>query len=802
MAEQYRITVVTKSDILPGSGGSRPGVADNDSRYDRYGLPYMNAKTLKGHLREQMSLLLALAPDRYQGADIEDLLGTSDPHSERNRAAKVRVSALTISPVIRNAIADAAAQGKVTADEVAIALSQIRYQTRMDDNGVTKDGTLRQSRQIRKGLEFTAAVETDELNKGERQLLKDAVRAIQHMGTGKSKGLGVVSASITRIQGADAPQPWNTGKASGKAAGGSVAVTGSGKTIIYRIDLTEPVKAGGSGSQDNEETLPYIPGSMIRGSLIGRMLRSGALVNDGPGAGQQSSQGTGASGHQEGNPQNSLENILCNVRFSDILPVVNGEPLFTCPSIYYADKHAIREARRNGAELKARICAPREQRDFDYSPEQNGERDENPPVPLEGEQAIGRGKYASLQNGLSLYSVQMTANLHIKVNPSDMYRYEAIAAGQTYEGVIRCKDEETAELLARSLAGATLYLGGSRSSGYGRCEVQSVRLTSAIGEADRYGLQRKAAGQLLCIYALSNLILLDENGQETSIIDPQLLEERLGIREVKWQRSYTSVHNVNGYNHQWRAGQVQRSAVAAGSMLYYTYEGELDEAKAAALEESGVGLRREDGYGSILVAPDFSGGKERMVVHSLYAENAVDTAEAAVTPEQQQILRYIENRVNQYREDLAIREAALRFTVQHGGEMKRFTMSQRTRLYSMLGRLPQGNRNRAVRNITSFRDNLKAAANSMYQNTLLQIGGSSVSMKEMLNRLTSDEYDLPAFTGQEMDLDHLTLRGSKTMNRNEQAETVFDQKVLFLRLAIYDLMRQGSRGQKRQGGEA
>lgn len=749
MTEQYLITVETRTDILPGAGQSRPGVADNDSRYDQCGLPYMNAKTLKGHLREQMELLLHVAPDDYPGVSVASLLGETDLYSEKS-AARIRISSLTVSPVIQHTVMQAIRNGEAASEEISYALSQVRSQTRIGDGGVAADGSLRQSRHIRKGLQFVARLEADDLNEVEAQFLADAVRAIQHIGTGKSKGMGTVQSLLTKAPANDAA---------------SVQATGSGNTLVYRIRINEPVKVGGNGSQDNEESLPYIPGSMVRGSLISRLLRSDA------------------SGEVD------LDEILRTVRFSDVTPVVNGEPLFTCPNVYYADKHARREAARTGKALTAYVRAPHKASDLDLTADAE---DGNPAIPQEGEQAIGRGRYASLQNGLSLYSVQMTANLHIAVNSEDMYRYEAIAPGQTYEGVIRCTGSKAADRIADSLSGAVLYLGGSRGSGYGRCEVSTIRRTDTIGESTRFGITRASKGNILSIYALSNLLLLDENGLETSIIDPALLEERLGISNVQYRRSYVSVHNANGYNHTWHAGQVQRSAVAAGSILYYTYDGELDNDKAAALEEEGIGLRREDGYGSILVAPDFSGGTKEITVHYLGADSE-DQNMTAPNADEQRILSLIEQRVNDYRDDVALRESALSFAGDNKETMRGFSMRQITRLYSLLGRLPQNNSAKAQNELRAFENSLKNAAGRMYAETMLQVGGAEVSMQSMLSRLRNDHCSLEEFSGQAIHPEHLVLTGGTDTDKGEAYSTTFYQKAEFLRLALYDLMRQGGK---------
>lgn len=751
MKKQFLITVETLSDIMPGSGESMPGVADNDSRYDEYGLPYMNAKTIKGHLREQMRLIKSVAP-RYRDVNIESLLGETDLYSSK-AAARIKVSSLTVAPAIRDRVADAVRSNTVTAEEISYALSRICSQTRIGEDGVAADGSLRQLREIRKGLQFVARLEVDvptdpEQASLEQAFLEQSVNAIQHIGTGKSKGKGVVRCTLTDM---------------GAVTIDDVPVTGSGETIIYRLHVVEPIKVGGGGSQNNTESLSYIPGSMMRGTLI-------SSLNKAIGGSQ-------------------LDSVLCGARFSDATLVADGRPLFTCPPIYYATKHERREAQRTGKNLTANIRIPVSNENMGY--------------PEIGEQSIGKGQYASTANGLSLCNVRKIANVHIAVEREDaddeqrMYRYEAIAPGQIYEGVIRCATSDIANLIVQALSDKTIYVGGSRGTGYGRCEVLCISRTNQIGEAQRLGLRRKTDSNILTIYALSNLLLLGKDGQETGEIDPTFLASALGISDVRLLRSNVTIHYATGYNHKWRAGQVQRSAVAAGSIYYYTYTGTMQEDKAAALEERGIGLRREDGYGNILVSPDFLAGSEGTVTVQNLCPDGVQAEPQTLDEKDMNTLSYIENRINAYREDLFMREAALAIADKSKNSIKPMTMTQRTRLYSLFGQILDCDANarnveEATGQIQAFMANLKERAGTMYHNAGLVIDGNKISMIDLVNsRLCDCRYELHDLTGAWAQDGHETqvtyLHLLHNVTRSD--EDVFYDKLRFLYLVLYDLMR-------------
>lgn len=370
-----------------------------------------------------------------------------------------------------------------------------------------------------------------------------------------------------------------------------------------------------------------------------------------------------------------------------------------------------------------------------------------------------------------------------------MYRYEAIAPRQIYEGVIRCESESSADLMVKALSDESIYVGGSRGSGYGKCKVLNIHRTSAHGELTRFGLTRQTDSQVLTIYALSNLILLNENGQETAEIDPAFLEQQLGISNVRLLRSSVRVHRTAGYNHIWRAGQVQRSAVAAGSIYYYTYNGMIQADRAAALEDKGIGLRLQDGYGSILVAPDWRGDNTDSILLQNASVDRFSPAQVNLSDEDQNTLRFIEDRINQYRADVLLRESALEFNKRYADSLRRISMTQTTRLYSLIGQILDsdvGDKTVAVERVHSFTADLKDKSRTMYQSAQIEIGGQNISMLDYINQMVcGDAYTLRDLTGNSEQADYITLSSGVT---HSEQDVLYD-KLRFLYLVLYGRMR-------------
>ena len=231
-------------------------------------------------------------------------------------------------------------------------------------------------------------------------------------------------------------------------------------------------------------------------------------------------------------------------------------------------------------------------------------------IPQEGELRVDVDKYAFVgkissnekkdeENTLFTYSINLDAKLHIAIGEKgDMFRYEAIAAGQIFRGGIFCKNDADAQKYKKVIENEILYIGGSRGSGYGRCLVKNVDIVSSEQEYSHY--QRSEKQSYLTLYALSNLLLVDENGKNTGIPSASYLEKKLGITNLKLEKSFVSTFMTDGFNHTWKARQVRQTAVKAGSVYVFSYQGKLDTEKLLQLEEMGIGQRKTEGYGRIL----------------------------------------------------------------------------------------------------------------------------------------------------------------------------------------------------------
>ena len=203
--KKYLIRIKTLSDTMMGSGESVPGVIDSDIRYDRYGLPYMSAKTFKGLLHEQMDMLKYFDSE-FTNLSVEDLTGSNIGDGETG--GRLRFTNVTLSSGLREAIRRDINAHKVTRNEILNALTITYSYTRIDEKtGTAKDHSLRTERMIRRGTEFISELFLDDfgLSEDDRKqydsFIRKSVMALQHIGTHKSKGKGVVSCRAEEVRG-------------------------------------------------------------------------------------------------------------------------------------------------------------------------------------------------------------------------------------------------------------------------------------------------------------------------------------------------------------------------------------------------------------------------------------------------------------------------------------------------------------------------------------------------------------------------------------------------------------------------
>jgi len=201
--ESYWLCFTILSDATFGRGEGLAGMVDQEVDYDRYGLPYLRGRTLKGLLNEECAnILYAL---RQPGANLERwekavqrLLG--GPGSTLADDARLCVGAARLPADLCRAVRQAldAAGGTLRPADVLDSLTAIRRQTAVDEKtGVPKEGTLRAMRVVLRQSPFEARLTfLDGAQQDDLPLLAACTLALRRAGTGRNRGRGRLRATL------------------------------------------------------------------------------------------------------------------------------------------------------------------------------------------------------------------------------------------------------------------------------------------------------------------------------------------------------------------------------------------------------------------------------------------------------------------------------------------------------------------------------------------------------------------------------------------------------------------------------
>ncbi len=356
------------------------------------------------------------------------------------------------------------------------------------------------------------------------------------------------------------------------------------KIITYRIDLLEPTLVTALEGDPNEgKAFDYLPGSVLRGAVIGKYLRHNNL--------------------------RELDAAAANVR-----------RLFFDGTTLYLNGYLVNQQDRRTlpTPLSWQCEKGNENNILDFAIE----------TPTEGETKQWKGigePFCSLVESdeevqkVHLFKPERHLAVHTartrrfgrampgeKIDPSKgdlqgaVYRYDALEAGQVFEAVIICNDEDAETL--RLLLDGEVTLGGSRSGGYGRARLKVAKPKTAENWREVEGNLNADVDDKLIITFLSDTLLRDKNGQ--FVVDPSVvthvLSQYLGV-SLGLERAFLRGEVIGGFNRKWGLPLPQALAVRMGSVFVYHTPTSDIRIKLTDLEIAGIGERRAEGFGRVAV---------------------------------------------------------------------------------------------------------------------------------------------------------------------------------------------------------
>lgn len=218
-------------------------------------------------------------------------------------------------------------------------------------------------------------------------------------------------------------------------------------------------------------------------------------------------------------------------------------------------------------------------------------------------------------------SVLKEEYLHIrkpgeKNDENKIFRYEVIKANENFRGYIKVEDkfEEYIDKI-KKLLDNTFYIGGSKGSGYGLCKIYNIKVLNENPEYKYFEETMELNDvyfeeeEKIYIYALSDIIYRNKLGQYKTIFDEDFIAKNIGVDKVEVnEECYVDTEYCTSFNNKWGYRQPIISAIKAGSIISYDIkEGEVDLDKVKEFIDSGIGERKNDGYGRFIILNSLSG---------------------------------------------------------------------------------------------------------------------------------------------------------------------------------------------------
>lgn len=329
------------------------------------------------------------------------------------------------------------------------------------------------------------------------------------------------------------------------------------KKLKFIIELLEPMLATGlEGDPNAGVSLKYISGSVLRGVIISLSNFNGDLAI---------------------NNRDLFFNE--NVCFLNSYPIENSKVGLPTPLSWQIKKDA-----ENGQDF------------FDFVHQDRDEKQYNniksPFFVFESDSKITK------VNPKTQFAVHTQREVEKGRSTSDkgaVFRYESVIKGTKFGGMILCETDKLFEDIKSWIDGKTIFLGGSRTAGYGKAKIS---VTDWLEDSRIIKTKTFQLNEKFSITLLSNALVRDKNGQ----FQNDLTAESLGLNENDIEpvacKTFKKAELVGGFNRKWGVPLPQMLAIKAGSVFTFNV---LNSNGISLNFEKGIGARTIDGFGQVAI---------------------------------------------------------------------------------------------------------------------------------------------------------------------------------------------------------
>lgn len=211
-----------KSDSTFGRGDGLAGLVDVEVMHDKYGLPFLNGRTLKGLLEEECANILFSLKEQNHEMKFQEEFHESSKHlfgrpgSSDSDKAILHISNATLPVDLRKSVAyeleKSRGSMKLSREDILNSLTSIRRQTSIDEkSGAPEKGSLRSMRVVLRETSFEAKLSFTKDPSGlDLPLLAACIKAFRRAGTGRNRGRGKLVAVLCDENGINVTQNYFT----------------------------------------------------------------------------------------------------------------------------------------------------------------------------------------------------------------------------------------------------------------------------------------------------------------------------------------------------------------------------------------------------------------------------------------------------------------------------------------------------------------------------------------------------------------------------------------------------------------
>ncbi len=514
----YKLIIKLKSATCIALGASSGRSIDMDVYTNEYGFPFIPSKRLKGVIKDACKEYNLMVSDSI---DIDRLFGTQD-----DIEGTLKISNAELLDYISekdNIVLDIK-ERNINPRFVKRMYVSKRTQTSIDDETEkAKEGSLRTINVVNKGLTFVSEIEN--ITGEEEKHLSDAIKLVRHIGLNRNRGLGLVECRLEK---------------NNKSESKIVLPSSDFDYLELRIHNEKPLLL--SSSMKNE-TVKYIMGSSIYGYFANEYAKAIKLG------------------------KNDVDPVFTKLFLSDNLIFTNAyisddkfNEYVPVPRFIQREKNKNKDGKCNYINLL--LDKPFEDK----------------------KKASLSNKYIMLsdlldENGLPLNDLHVIEpiienNYHHSLNENgivdEFYSYESISANQNFVSRIY-GDKELLKELFDKVNSTNAYLGKSKNSQYGKCNI------SIVGKKEN----KEKDGDIIVF--TSPCEIKGDNDELALTIEDVI---KYGKIEKKNTMKYAlSFMTLGGFNMQWRLPKPQKTLIAQESYI----EGSVDSSINVLGEEGYIG---------------------------------------------------------------------------------------------------------------------------------------------------------------------------------------------------------------------